>query len=194
MPKDYDMNKLQSQANTRMKEFASGVKKGFKDTMSAAVRPVKPYVDTMSEVPKEFVDAIMPKKRYPKMPYAEARRLDPKMAVREGEIVDGKVYTKPPTASKGVPPSRRKPVDRKIDADTGMMYEVKPMKMMRMPKMRNIEPLKKIDYEGDFDKAFNASLPNRKQSRKQMMSGKQNFRDVAQNKADRAVLTKGMKK
>lgn len=71
---------------------------------------------------------------------------------------------------------------------------MKEIKSMPMPKMKNMEPLKKIDYEGDFEKAFNESLPSKKKSRKQMMSGKQNFRDVAQNKADRAVLTKGMKK
>ena len=64
-------------------------------------------------------------------------------------------------------------------------------KPMPMPDMK---PLKKIDYEGDFEKAFSASLPSKKKSRKQMASGKENFRDVAQNKIDRSVLTKGMKK
>jgi hypothetical protein len=37
-------------------------------------------------------------------------------------------------------------------------------------------------------------MPNIKKSRKQMREGKPNFRDVRQEKADRAVLTKGMKK
>ncbi len=89
-------------------------------------------------------------------------------------------------ASKGAPPSRR----------TGkggyMLMEKK--KMMAMPKMKKMEPIKKIDYEADFDKAWDESMPNLKKSRKQMSEGKPNFRDVAQEKADRAVLTKGMKK
>ena len=71
---------------------------------------------------------------------------------------------------------------------------MKEKKMMPMPKFKEQKLIEKIDYEGDFEKAFNESLPNRKQSRKQMMGGKKNFRDVAQEKADRAVLTKGMKK
>lgn len=92
-------------------------------------------------------------------------------------------YTK---ASKGAPPSKR--------TGKGGYALMKEIKSMPMPKMKNMEPLKKIDYEGDFEKAFNESLPNRNQSRKQMMGGKQNFRDVTQNKLDRSVLTKGMKK
>lgn len=160
-----------------MREFAKGVQKGFTDTMSATVKPVKQFVDTMT------------KKQAPMMSYSEARRLDPKMAVREGEIVNGKVYRKPPQASAGAPPSRR----------TGrgaysVMKKMEPMAMSQNKKMMKMEPLKKIDYENDFEKAFNKYLPSKKKSRNQMSTGKQNFRDVAQNKADRAVLTKGMKK
>lgn len=71
---------------------------------------------------------------------------------------------------------------------------MKKQKIMAMPKMKKMEPIEKIDYEADFEKAFNESLPNLKKSRKQMSEGKPNFRDVRQEKADRAVLSKGMKK
>jgi hypothetical protein len=91
-----------------------------------------------------------------------------------------------PKPSKGAPPSGR--------TGRGGYSIMKTRDKMEMPKMRKMEPIKKIDYEGDFEKAFNESLPSKKKSRQQMASGKQNFRDVAQNKADRAVLTKGMKK
>ena len=74
------------------------------------------------------------------------------------------------------------------------MKKMEPMAMSQNKKMMKMEPLKKIDYENDFEKAFNEYLPSKKKSRNQMSTGKQNFRDVAQNKADRAVLTKGMKK
>jgi hypothetical protein len=89
-------------------------------------------------------------------------------------------------ASKGAPPSKR--------SGKGGYMLMKTKKIMAMPKMKKMEPIEKIDYEADFEKAFNESLPNLKKSRKQMSEGKRNFRDVVQEKADRAVLSKGMKK
>jgi hypothetical protein len=89
-------------------------------------------------------------------------------------------------ASKGAPPSRR--------TGKGGYMLMKKKEIMAMPKMRKMEPIKKIDYEADFDKAWDESMPNLKKSRKQMSEGKPNFKDIRQEKADRAVLTKGMKK
>lgn len=89
-------------------------------------------------------------------------------------------------ASKGAPPSKR--------TGKGGYSLMKKKEIMAMPKMRKMEPLKKIDYEADFEKAWNESMPSKKKSVKQMASGKPNFKDIRQEKADRAVLTKGMKK
>lgn len=70
-------------------------------------------------------------------------------------------------ASKGAPPSKR--------TGRGGYMLMKKMQMKAMPKMRKMEPIEKIDYEGDFEKAFNESMPTLKESRKQMREGKSNF-------------------
>lgn len=98
----------------------------------------------------------------------------------------GKMLSPKAKASNGAPPSKR--------TGKGGYRLMKEQKIMAMPKMRKMEPIKKIDYEADFDKAWDESMPNLKKSRKQMSEGKPNFKDIRQEKADRAVLTKGMKK
>ena len=97
--------------------------------------------------------------------------------------------------SKGAPPSRRKNYKDTDSALTGGKKEfIMRSKIKRMKMPPKMEPIEKIDYEAYFEKAWNESMPSKKKSIKQMSSGKPNFKDIRQNKTDRAVLTKGMKK